>query len=169
MLVCFDWPEASIRLERTKEAIQIINKLWMKEHGREITITTTISGAGEKDEKHQSAGLNVRGNNDSSVNFDGKYFRLKNARLYTPPSTEIPLYMGGSVLEATSLFAQIFLPLARQTPIALSFSIIILITLALVIIAPPLDSMNLASAMGRLTKPPLTTLFPLSCAIVANR
>ena len=92
----FDWPEARIRLERTKEAIQIINKLWKKEHRREIsttTTTTTISGAGEKDEKHQSTGLNARGNNDSSGNFDGKYFKLKNARLYTPPSTDIPLYM----------------------------------------------------------------------------
>ena len=71
----FDWPEARIRLERTKEAIQIINKLWKKEHRREIsttTTTTTISGAGEKDEKHQSTGLNARGNNDSSGNFDGK-------------------------------------------------------------------------------------------------
>jgi len=33
------------------------------------------------------------GGTDNNVNFDGKYFRLKNARLYTPPSTDIPLYM----------------------------------------------------------------------------
>ena len=32
----------------------------------------------------------------TALNFDGKYFRLKNARLYTPPSTNLPLYMAAS-------------------------------------------------------------------------
>ena len=95
------------------------------------------------------------------------FFMIVESTSSSPISLSIKVV--GSVLEATSLFAEICLPLAKQTPIALSFSIIILITLALVNMAPPLDSINLASAMGRLTKPPLTTLLPLSCAIVANR
>ena len=69
---------------------------------------------------------------------------------YSSPIS-LSIKVDGSVLEATSLFAEIFLPLAKQTSIALSFSTIILITIALIIIAPPLDSMNLAGVIGRLS------------------
>ena len=66
--VGFDWPPADIRLARTTEAIQIIRKLW----------------EGSKKEKE----------NGGFVNFKGHYFKIMNAKLYTPPSSEkIPLYM----------------------------------------------------------------------------
>jgi coenzyme F420-dependent glucose-6-phosphate dehydrogenase len=79
--VGFDWPSADIRLERTTEAIQIIRKLW----------------EGSKKEKE----------NGDFVNYNGQYFKIKNAKLYTPPSSEkIPLYMAASGEAATRTAAK---------------------------------------------------------------
>ena len=62
----FDWPDTRVRLTRTTEAIQIIRKLWNE---------------GKKGE-------------NGFVEFKGKYFSIRNAKLYTPPhSDSIPLYM----------------------------------------------------------------------------
>ncbi|CAN5473271.1 glucose-6-phosphate dehydrogenase (coenzyme-F420) [soil metagenome] len=79
--VGFDWPSADIRLARTTEAIHIIRKLW----------------EGSKKEKE----------NGGFVNFNGQYFKIKNAKLYTPPSSEkIPLYMAASGEAATRTAAK---------------------------------------------------------------
>jgi alkanesulfonate monooxygenase SsuD/methylene tetrahydromethanopterin reductase-like flavin-dependent oxidoreductase (luciferase family) len=99
----FDWPDAGIRLERTKESIQIINKLWKKKYqSQALIITDTERG----NEKCQNKGDDEDGGTDNNVNFDGKYFRLKNARLYTPPSTDIPLYMAASGPDAIQVAAK---------------------------------------------------------------
>jgi alkanesulfonate monooxygenase SsuD/methylene tetrahydromethanopterin reductase-like flavin-dependent oxidoreductase (luciferase family) len=96
----FDWPEADIRLERTKESLQIINKLWKKDRKQISTAAaTTINN-----EKRQNNGDDGKG--EDSVNFDGQYFRLKNARLYTPPVTPIPLYMAASGSDAVQIAAK---------------------------------------------------------------
>jgi coenzyme F420-dependent glucose-6-phosphate dehydrogenase len=71
----FDWPSADIRLARTTEAIRIISRLWQQ--GR----TTTPKGE-DNNEDH-----------NGFVEFDGEYFKVKNAKLYTPPTGKIPLYM----------------------------------------------------------------------------
>jgi coenzyme F420-dependent glucose-6-phosphate dehydrogenase len=71
----FDWPSADIRLARTTEAIRIISRLWQQ--GR----TTTPKGE-DNNEDH-----------DGFVEFDGEYFKIRNAKLYTPPTGKIPLYM----------------------------------------------------------------------------
>jgi coenzyme F420-dependent glucose-6-phosphate dehydrogenase len=62
----FDWPRAKARLTRTREAIQIIRELW---EGR---------------------------NDDGFVNFNGEYFLLRNAKLYTAPAKRIPIYMAAA-------------------------------------------------------------------------
>ena len=81
----FDWPSADTRLERTTEALQIIKKLWNKgNYGKEI----------------RTSNKNIDNDNDDFVNFKGQYYNIKNAKLYTPPSTNIPLYMAGSGKEA---------------------------------------------------------------------
>jgi coenzyme F420-dependent glucose-6-phosphate dehydrogenase len=81
----FDWPSADTRLERTTEAIQIIKKFWNKEnYGKEIRASS---------KKNDN-------NNDGFINFKGRYYNIKNAKLYTPPSTNIPLYMAASGKEA---------------------------------------------------------------------
>ena len=102
----FDWPEAGIRLDRTKEAIQIINKLWKKEYRKQTSRTSTISGPETCNIEHQNKDGNDDGNRDISVDFDGEYFRLKNARLYTLPSTDIPLYMAASGSDAIQVAAK---------------------------------------------------------------
>jgi len=71
----FDWPSPDIRLARTTEAIRIISRLWQQ--GR----TTTPKGE-DNNEDH-----------NGFVEFDGEYFKIKNAKLYTPPTGKIPLYM----------------------------------------------------------------------------
>jgi coenzyme F420-dependent glucose-6-phosphate dehydrogenase len=77
----FNWPSASVRLARTTEAIQIINKLW--EEGK------------------------IGNDDDGFVNFSGQYFKIKNAKLYTPPSSgKIPLYMAAVGEEATKTAAK---------------------------------------------------------------
>jgi coenzyme F420-dependent glucose-6-phosphate dehydrogenase len=79
----FDWPDAGVRLERTKETIQIINKLWKKKYQNQTSVTTYTEPENENGSKRPDM---------ASVNFEGKHFRLKNARLYTPPSTDIYCY-----------------------------------------------------------------------------
>ena len=86
----FDWPSANTRLERTTESIKIIKKLWNKRSSADKKIRT----------------LDINDNNydkDDFVNFNGQYFKLKNAKLYTPPATNIPLYMAASGREAIQI------------------------------------------------------------------
>src|SRR5581483_1057292 len=58
----FDWPRASERLARTREAVEMIEQLWL----------------------------------GGFVNFSGKYYNIRNAKLYTPPTGKVPLYMAAS-------------------------------------------------------------------------
>ena len=73
----FDWPRAKARLTRTKEAIQIIKELWSR----------------GKDE-------------EGFVNFNGEYFLIRNAKLYTPPANNIPIYMAATGKMATNIAAK---------------------------------------------------------------
>jgi coenzyme F420-dependent glucose-6-phosphate dehydrogenase len=83
----FDWPSADVRLARTTEAIQIIRKLW--------------EGSNKEKEEENN------GKNSGFVDFDGQYFKIKNAKLYTPPSSKkIPLYMAASGKEAIQTAAK---------------------------------------------------------------
>jgi coenzyme F420-dependent glucose-6-phosphate dehydrogenase len=103
----FDWPDAGIRLERTKESIQIISKLWKKKYRSQTSITIDTEWGSEKYQGRRGDENDSVGRTDNSfVNFEGKYFRLKNARLYTPPSTDIPLYMAASGPDAIQVAAR---------------------------------------------------------------
>ncbi|MFL6321959.1 MAG: LLM class flavin-dependent oxidoreductase [Nitrososphaeraceae archaeon] len=84
----FDWPSADIRLARATEAIRIISRLWKQ--GR----TTTPKGE-DNNEDH-----------NGFVEFDGEYFKIKNAKLYTPHSGKIPLYMAAVGEQATKTAAK---------------------------------------------------------------
>jgi coenzyme F420-dependent glucose-6-phosphate dehydrogenase len=74
----FDWPRAKARLTRTKEAIQIIRELWESKNN----------------------------NNDGFVNFNGEYFLIRNAKLYTLPSSHIPIYMAATGQQAAKVAAK---------------------------------------------------------------
>jgi coenzyme F420-dependent glucose-6-phosphate dehydrogenase len=73
----FDWPKAKARLARTKESIQIIKELWSKGQ-----------------------------TNEGFVDFNGEYFLIRDAKLYTPPSTQVPLYMAATGLQAVKIAAR---------------------------------------------------------------
>jgi coenzyme F420-dependent glucose-6-phosphate dehydrogenase len=96
----FDWPSAEIRVERTIEAIQIINKLWY----RDKTSKNSERSSNIDSEENNSREASI--DDDGFVTFNGKYFKIKNAKLYTPPSTNIPLYMAGSGPQAIKAAAK---------------------------------------------------------------
>ena len=73
----FDWPRPRARLTRTEEAIYVIRQLW---------------GQGKADQ--------------GFVNFNGEYFLIRNAKLYTPPSGRIPIYMAATGQQATKVAAK---------------------------------------------------------------
>ena len=59
------------------------------------------------DSHPQREGSKKEKENDGFVNFNGQYFKITNAKLYTPPSSEkIPLYMAASGEEATQTAAK---------------------------------------------------------------
>lgn len=89
----FDWPSAEIRVERTIEAIQIINNLWNRNR--------TSNNDSEENNSYEASI-----DDDGFVTFKGKYFKIKNAKLYTPPATNIPLYMAGSGPQAVKAAAK---------------------------------------------------------------
>jgi coenzyme F420-dependent glucose-6-phosphate dehydrogenase len=73
----FDWPRPRARLTRTEEAIHVIRQLW---------------GQGKTDQ--------------GFVNFNGEYFLIRNAKLYTLPSGRIPIYMAATGQQATKVAAK---------------------------------------------------------------
>jgi coenzyme F420-dependent glucose-6-phosphate dehydrogenase len=46
------------------------------------------------------------GKNDGFVNFNGEYFLVRNAKLYTPPAKRIPIYMAATGQQATKVAAK---------------------------------------------------------------
>lgn len=97
----FVWPSAEIRVEKTIEAIQIINKLWNK-NDRSIGDLEGSPSNDTKENNNHDTGMAE----DGFVTFKGKYFKIKNAKLYTPPSSKIPLYMAGSGPQAIKAAAK---------------------------------------------------------------
>ena len=96
----FDWPSAEIRVERTIEAIQIINTLWSKTKSLDKSEKFTITDS----KMNNSYPTSI--DEDGFMTFNGKYFKIRNAKLYTPPSTTIPLYMAGSGPQAIKAAAK---------------------------------------------------------------
>jgi coenzyme F420-dependent glucose-6-phosphate dehydrogenase len=90
--VGFDWPAAEIRLARTIEAIHIINNLWNKKQQQLL----------QSDNKDNMKSDSNSGyiDEDGFLTYKGQYYRTKSAKLYTHPSTKIPLYMAASGTEA---------------------------------------------------------------------
>ena len=89
--VGFDWPSPKIRLDRTIEALQIIKKLWNKDENRQI----------KKNNKPNANADASRILGNDFITFNGQYFKTKDSKLYTPPSSgNIPLYMAAAGSEA---------------------------------------------------------------------
>lgn len=90
--VGFEWPSPETRLNRTIEAIEIINNLWHK--GQQSLPQP------QPDKETKFTFGNTQIDKDGFLTYNGKYFRTKSAKLYTPSSHPIPLYMAASGPEA---------------------------------------------------------------------
>lgn len=75
----FEWPNAKVRLARTREAIEIIKSLW-KEGARE--------------------------NDNGFVTYNGAHYHIHNAKLYTSPESHIPIYLAATGNQSTKVAAQ---------------------------------------------------------------
>jgi len=80
------WPKPRFRLSKTKEAIQVIRKLWYE--GRD-----------------ENNNIN-RSSKNGFVNYNGEYFLIRNAKLYTPPVSYVPIYMAAVGPESTKVSAK---------------------------------------------------------------
>lgn len=98
----FDWPSAEIRVERATEAIQIIRILWNKNTTKSLNNSEKFSNTDSTIHNRHQTSID----NDGFVTFNGKYFKIKKAKLYTPPATNIPLYMAGSGSKAIKTAAK---------------------------------------------------------------
>ena len=73
----FNWPAAKVRLARMKEAAEIIHKLWNSEE-----------------------------NGSGFVTYNGAHYHLRNARLYTPPKSRMPMYIAAVGKESVKVSAE---------------------------------------------------------------
>ncbi|MFL6460229.1 MAG: LLM class flavin-dependent oxidoreductase [Nitrososphaeraceae archaeon] len=92
----FDWPRPKARLKRVIEAAQIISKLWY---------TTTNNDNNGNDIKRTSNYANEE--EDGFVYFNGEYFLIRNAKLYSrPTSHHIPIFMAAAGPESAKASAK---------------------------------------------------------------
>ena len=85
----FDWPNSRVRLVRTIEAAQIISKLWNK--------VDQIRANNRNDGKSLHEGF---------IDFNGEYYLIRQAKLYTQPTSNIPIYMAAIGSESTKAAAK---------------------------------------------------------------
>jgi coenzyme F420-dependent glucose-6-phosphate dehydrogenase len=99
----FDWPRPKARLKRVTEAAQIIRKLWQQE-----TNNGDITNNNADNIKRTSNYDDSEGNEDDNgfVYFNGEYFLIRNAKLYSPPTSNIPIYMAAAGPESTKASAK---------------------------------------------------------------
>jgi coenzyme F420-dependent glucose-6-phosphate dehydrogenase len=95
--VGFEWPSPGTRLNKTIEAIEIINNLWNKSQ------QSNPQAQPERETKFSSGNKYI--DKDGFLTYNGQYARTKSAKLYTPPSHPIPLYMAASGPEAIAAAA----------------------------------------------------------------
>lgn len=94
--VGFNWPSSEIRLKRTIEAIQIIKKLWNKKEQQHQEKEEEEENSKETNQKDFDLLNKSDMDEEGFVTFKGEYYKTKSAKLYTPPSKNIPLYLAAS-------------------------------------------------------------------------
>jgi coenzyme F420-dependent glucose-6-phosphate dehydrogenase len=94
----FDWPRPKARLKRMIEAAQIISELWY---------TTTTNNDDDNSNNGNMTSNSDKKHNNGFVYFNGEYFLIRNAKLYSPPSSNhIPIFMAASGPESAKASAQ---------------------------------------------------------------
>jgi coenzyme F420-dependent glucose-6-phosphate dehydrogenase len=97
----FDWPRPKARLKRVIEAVQIIRRLWQQK-------TNNYDNNDSSNNSKRTPNYNGEDadHNDGYVYFNGEYFLIRNAKLYSPPTSNIPIYMAAAGPESTKASAK---------------------------------------------------------------
>ncbi|MFL6457136.1 MAG: LLM class flavin-dependent oxidoreductase [Nitrososphaeraceae archaeon] len=91
----FDWPRPEARLKRVIEAAQIISKLWYTTITDNDNNSTKVSNYDSEED------------DDGFVYFNGEYFLIRNAKLYSPPASHhIPIFMAAAGPESAKASAK---------------------------------------------------------------
>ena len=96
----FDWPRPKARLKRVIEAAQIIRKLWQQKDNNDdnADYSKRMSNYGDNEDAE---------NNNGFVYFNGEYFLIRNAKLYSPPASHhIPIYIAAAGPESAKASAK---------------------------------------------------------------
>jgi coenzyme F420-dependent glucose-6-phosphate dehydrogenase len=104
----YDWPSPKFRLNKTIDAIKVIKKLWEPHVLVHKLIDKKEIKSNNYEQKEnsnyysppsESSTTNPKRQNQF-LNYNGDYFHIRNAKLYTPPLTNIPIYMAGAGLQS---------------------------------------------------------------------
>ena len=109
----YDWPSPKFRLNKTIDAIKVIKNLW-ESHG---LVHKFKDDKGIKSNNYeQKENSNYYSPSESSktntkkqnqfLNYNGDYFHIRNAKLYTPPLTNIPIYMAAAGVQSIKASAK---------------------------------------------------------------
>lgn len=113
----YDWPSPKFRLTKTIDSVKVIRKLWSNANPNINANSQKKNCDKNNDFETKSTDSNAdtnytlskeTGNNNGFVNYKGDYFLIREAKLYTPPSSRIPLYMaaiGSNSLKAAAEYS----------------------------------------------------------------
>ena len=97
----FDWPRPKARLKRMIEAAQIIRKLW------HTMTNSNDNNINNKKVLNYDSKVVDDDDDDGFVYFNGEYFLIRNAKLYSPPTTQhIPIFMAAAGSESAKASAK---------------------------------------------------------------
>jgi coenzyme F420-dependent glucose-6-phosphate dehydrogenase len=95
----FDWPRPKARLKRVIEAVQIISKLWQQKTSNQDNNTNDSKRTSNYDSEDAD-------HDEGFVYYNGEYFLIRNAKLYSPPTSYIPIFMAAAGPESTKAAAK---------------------------------------------------------------
>ena len=110
----YDWPSPKFRLKKTIDAIKVIKNLWnIDEEGHKLIDKKEVNNNNYQQKEHSNyhsshsepSNINTKKQNQF-LNYNGDYFHIRNAKLYTPPLTNIPIYMAAAGLQSTKAAAK---------------------------------------------------------------
>ena len=99
----FDWPRPKVRLKRVIEVVQIISKLWQQKTNTDDNNDNTADDS-KRTSNHDDS--EAPEDDNGFVYFNGEYFLIRNAKLYSPPTSNIPIYMAAAGPESTKASAK---------------------------------------------------------------
>jgi coenzyme F420-dependent glucose-6-phosphate dehydrogenase len=100
----FDWPRPKARIKRVIEAVHIIRKLWQQETNNG---DNTDNNTGDNSKRTSNYDDNKDTEDDDGfVYFNGEYFLIRNAKLYSLPTRYIPIFIAAAGPESTKAAAK---------------------------------------------------------------